>query len=329
MKAIGVRSFGGPEALEILDLPSPDAGPGEVRIRVLAAAVNPTDTLIRSGSPRIRDLQPAKGPYVPGMDAAGVIDQVGPGSDGRLTVGQSVVALVMPYGTNGAYAGQVIVPAESVVPAPIGVEITASSTLLMNAMTARAALETAELSSGDTLLVTGAAGTLGGYVIQLAKQDGLYVIADAKPSDMALVQSIGADEVVQRGDDLGVRVRRLVPQGVSGVVDGALLHEKVLPAVAPRGRLVTLRLWAGAAGQDVDVRPVRVGDSARRTAELERLVRLAEGGVITLRVAQVLPASRAAEAHRRLELGGLHGRLVLDFRDLDQDPASCSRTDAL
>ncbi|GAA1787074.1 NADP-dependent oxidoreductase [Pseudarthrobacter sulfonivorans] len=326
MKAIGVRSFGGPEALEVLALPAPDAGAGEVRIRVLAAAVNPTDTLVRSGAPQVRPFQPPKGPYVPGMDAAGVIDQVGPGADGRLAVGQSVVALVTPYGTNGAYAGQVVVPAESVVAAPVRVSIFAASTLLMNAMTARAALEAAQLSSGDTLLVTGAAGTLGGYVIQLAKQDGLYVIADAKPSDMALVESLGADRIVERGDELGVRVRQLVPQGVPGVVDGALLHDKVIPALAARGRLVTLRARAESASQKVDVRPVRVGDSARRTTELENLVRLAESGVITLRVAQVLPASRAGEAHRRLKVGGLRGRLVLDFSDLDQDPVPlCTR----
>jgi NADPH:quinone reductase len=318
MKAVGVRRFGGPEALEVLDVPTPEAGPGQVRIRVLAAAVNPADTLIRSGATQIRARQPPSGPYVPGMDASGVIDQIGDGLDHRLAVGQRVVALVMPRGTNGAYASRVIVPAESVVSAPVGVDVGAASTLLMNAMTARASLEAAGLTRGDTVLVTGAAGVLGGYVVELAKRDGLHVIADAQPSDATLVRSLGADVVLERGADLGVRVRRLVPQGVAGVIDGALLHQRVIPALAPDGRLVILRSWTGPGDQQVDIRRVQVGGATRRTDDLARLVRLVEEGSLTLRVARVFPAVNAAQAHRRLEAGGLRGRLVLDLGDLDQ-----------
>lgn len=145
MKAIGSTTFGGPDVLRELELPTPEAGPGEVRIRVHAAAVNPTDALFRAGAyaARTTDVPP---PYLPGMDAAGVIDQLGPGADGRLSVGQRVVALVMPTRPQGgAYAEQIVVPAESVVPAPAGTDHAEASTLLMNAATARLALDTLAL----------------------------------------------------------------------------------------------------------------------------------------------------------------------------------------
>jgi NADPH2:quinone reductase len=310
MKAIGVTKFGGPEALEVLELPEPQAGPGEVRIRVHAAAVNPTDTGRRTG---VRYDPADEPPFVPGMDAAGVIDQIGPGVDDRLSAGQNVVTIVVPRGTHGAYAEQIVVPAASVVPAPAGADFAAASTLLMNAMTARLALDSLALSAGDTVGVTGAAGAFGGYVIQLAKADGLHVIADAKPSDAGLVRELGADEIVERGDTVAERFRELRPDGLAGIADGAVLNERVVPAVADGGRLATVRGWSGPAGRGITVLPVRVVTGATDTAGLQRLVRQAEEGVLTLRVAKVFPAGQAAEAHRLLEAGGVRGRLVLDF----------------
>ncbi|MGV0838511.1 quinone oxidoreductase family protein [Mycolicibacterium thermoresistibile] len=309
MKAVGVVEFGGPEKLQVLDLPEPQAGPGEVRIRVHAAAVNPTDTIVRAG---LREV-PDDTPHVPGMDAAGVIDQIGADVDDRLAVGQSVVALIVPRGTHGAYAEQIVVPAASVVPAPQGVDFAAASTLLMNAMTARLALDSLRLSRGDRVAVTGAAGAFGGYLIQLAKADGLRVIADAKPADADLVRELGADDVVERGDDVAQRIRELAPEGVAGLADGAVLNDRAVPAVADGGRIATVRGWKGPAERDIEVHPVWVTRGAQDTAGLDRLARQAEQGVLTLRVARVLPAEQAAEAHRLLEAGGIRGRLVLDF----------------
>ncbi|GAA4835802.1 NADP-dependent oxidoreductase [Saccharopolyspora rosea] len=306
---MGVTEFGGPDALEVLDLPERDAGPGQVRIRVHAAAVNPTDTLIRSGGRQLTGGPP----YVPGMDAAGVVDQVGPGVGDRLAVGQRVVALVVPSGAHGAYAERIVVPAASVVPAPAGADFPAAATLLMNAMTARLALDSLALFPGDVVAVTGAAGAFGGYVVQLAKADGLHVIADAKPDDEELVRGLGADEVVRRGDDVATRIRELVPDGVAGLADGALLHERVVPAVADGGAIATVRGWDGPAERGIRVRPVWVREAATDTAALDGLARQAESGVLSLRVARVVPAERAAEAHRLLEAGGVRGRLVLDF----------------
>ncbi|MEU0840765.1 alcohol dehydrogenase catalytic domain-containing protein [Streptomyces sp. NPDC005962] len=129
MQAIGVHDFGGPEALRVLDLPEPQAGPGEVRIRVHAAAVSPTDVMLRTGSHAVRmpDHWP---PFVPGTDAAGVIEQLGPGTDGRFAVGRRVVAMVLFISSHGgAYAEQVVVPAASVVPAPEGADFPAAAPL--------------------------------------------------------------------------------------------------------------------------------------------------------------------------------------------------------
>src|SRR6202035_5599912 len=109
MRAIGLTEFGGPDVLKIVDLPRPEPGPGEVRIRVHAAAVNPTDAIFRAGNGQARLLGDRPPPFVPGMDAAGIIDKVGPDNTGRLAVGDRVVALILPAGPHGgAYADEVV-----------------------------------------------------------------------------------------------------------------------------------------------------------------------------------------------------------------------------
>jgi NADPH:quinone reductase-like Zn-dependent oxidoreductase len=313
MKAVGVYEFGGPDVLRVLDLPEPQAGPGEVRVRVHAAAVSPTDLLLRTGGHAVR-MPGRRPPFVPGMDAAGVIDQLGPATGGRLAVGQRVVALVPFTGPHGgAYAEQVVVPAASVVPAPEGVGFPEASTLLMNAMTARLALDVLAVPRGGTVAVTGAAGAVGGYAVELAKADGLTVIADAAERDAAVVRGFGADHVVERGSGVAARIRECVPGGVDALVDGSMQTTEVVPAIRDGGALAELRGWSGPAGRGIRVHPVMVSDRLEDTAGLDALCRLAEKGVLTLRVAEVLPAHEAARAHRLLEAGGLRGRVVLDF----------------
>jgi NADPH2:quinone reductase len=309
MRAIGVTEFGGPEKLRVVEVPEPHPGPGEVRIRVHAATVNPTDTVLRAGYRALSDRQP---PYVPGMDAAGVISEVGEGT--RWQVGDEVMAIVVPTGPRGgAYADQIVVPAESVVRIPQGADFAAASTLPMNGLTARLALDQLGLSAGQTIAVTGAAGAFGGYVIQLAKADGLRVIADASASDEELVRKLGADDIVRRGDDVADRIRALVPDGVDGVADGAVHNERVAPAIRDRGGLAVVRYWKGEPGRGITLHRVMVVSAAKDTAALNRLREQAEQGLITLRVARVFPAAEAADAHRALEAGGVRGRLVLDF----------------
>ncbi|MDT3724423.1 zinc-binding dehydrogenase [Streptomyces sp. DSM 41972] len=161
--------------------------------------------------------------------------------------------------------------------------------------------------------MTGAAGAVGGYAIELAKADGLSVVADAAPHDRDLVRGFGAGHVVDRGADAAARVRDLAPDGVTGLVDGSDQREEAVPAVADGGTLVSLRGWQGPAERGVTVAPVFVASVREDTALPDTLRLQAEQGVLSLRVAKVLPASDAAEAHRLLEAGGPQGRLVLDF----------------
>jgi NADPH:quinone reductase-like Zn-dependent oxidoreductase len=313
MRVVGVTEFGGPEALRIIEQPEPQAGSGEIRIRVHAAAVNPTDTNFRAGAMRAR-LADHPGPYVPGMDAAGVIDQIGAETVTPLAVGDRVIALVLPYGPGGgAYAEQIVVPAASVVRAPAGVDLFAASTLLMNAMTARLAVDALALTPGQTLAVTGAAGAFGGYAVELAKADGLRVIADASAADHGLVLGLGADEVVARGDDVAAGIQAAAGGRVPGVADGALNEGRVLDAITDGGGIAVVRGWAGPAERGITIHNILVRSAAHDTTGLDRLRAQAEAGILTLRVADVVPAARAAELHRRLEAGGVRGRLVLDF----------------
>lgn len=287
----------------------PHPGEGEVRIRVHAATVNPTDTGLRSGA---YGSGGHDAPWIPGMDAAGVVDEVGAGTDWH--VGDEVVALVVPMGPHGgAYAEQIVVPAASVVRLPKGTDMVAGSTLLMNGLTARVSLDALGLHAGQTLAVTGAAGSYGGYVVQLARAEGLRVVADAKPADEELVRGLGADEVVARSTEVAGRIRALVPDGVDGLADGAVLDAAVLPAVRDGGGLVTVRGWSGPSERGISVHPVLVTESALRTDLLDRLREQVEDGTLTLRVARTFPAAQAADAHRLLEAGGVRGRIVLDF----------------
>jgi len=312
MKAIGVIEYGGPEALRALDLPVPEAGPGEVRIRVHAAAVNPTDLAVRSGHSATRspDVPP---PFVPGMEAAGVLEQIGEGVVTDLRVGDHVMAIVVPRGSRGAYAEHIVAPAESVVGVPAGSSDAAAASLPMNGLTARQALDLLALTPGQTVAVTGAVGAVGGYAVQLAKADGLRVVADAAPRDEHRVKDLGADIVLPRGDDFPQRVRSVVPDGVDGMVDAALLDHLALAAVRDGGRIATLRFFSDAGERGITYHPVLVSGDARSRAKLDRLRQQVEDGRITLRVAQVLPAERAAVAHRLLEGGGVRGRLILQF----------------
>lgn len=314
MRAVGIRDFGGPEVLEVVELPLPEPGEGEVRIRVQAAAVNPTDLVLRAGQMPLRGRTVPGPPHVPGMDAAGVVDALGPGAGGRLAIGEPVVALVDPLTRDGgAYAEYVVVPVESVVGGPAGTEPAAAATLLMNALTARSGLDALALEPGSTVLVTGAPGALGGYAVQLAGSDGLRVVADAGPEDHDLVRALGADIVLDRGEGLVDRVLDAVPGGVDGVIDAALLDNAVVPAIRDGGRIASFRGWRGPAERGVGVFPVFVSARAKDTEAMQRLSDLAGEGRLTLRVADVVPPERAAEAHYRVAKGGLRGRIVIGF----------------
>lgn len=309
VKAIIIPRFGSAEVLELADLPEPQPGSGEIRIRVAAATVNPTDLSLRSGQRQV-DHAP---PYIPGMELAGVVDAVGPDvSDRRL--GERVMAIVLPMRPQGgAQAELVVVPAESVAPAPENATPVHAATLPMNGLTARRALDLLALPAGSTLAVTGAAGAVGGYSIQLAKAEGLRVIADAAPADEALVRSLGADTIVPRGKDVARAIRSAVPEGVDALIDASVQGSAVLPAVRDSGQIAAVRRFDGHGERGVHIRHVAVTDYAHNRTALEKLGAMAVQGELTLRVAQTFPPEHAAKAHRKLEEGGVRGRLVIVF----------------
>jgi NADPH:quinone reductase-like Zn-dependent oxidoreductase len=308
MRAVGITAPGGLDTLEIIERPVREPGPGEVRIAVRAAAVNPTDIGLRE---RGADL-PA--PWTPGMDAAGVIERVGPEVE-RLSVGDAVMAAVSPRRPEGgAQAELLVAPAASVVPIPTGATFAQASTLPMNGLTALRGLELLGFEDGATLVVTGGAGLLGSYVIGLAKHRGLRVIADAKPEDEPLVRGFGADVTVPRGADFVPGVRDAAPAGADGVFDTAMLHDAAFGALRDGGGMVVVRGWKPPQTErGIVVHPVMVAEVLERTAWLEELRALASDGRLPLRVATTMPLDRVAEAQQLMDGGGLRGRVVLEL----------------
>lgn len=292
-RAVGLRRYGGPDVLELLNLDVPGPGPAQVRIAVVASPVNPADAWLRSGG--VAHLMgDAPWPFVPGLELAGTVEAVGPGA-GRV-VGEAVVAVTTFVGTGrGAHAGLVVVDAHDVVPKPLGVSFAAASTVPMSGSTAELCLETLQASPGDRIAVTGSDGVVGRFVVELARDRGIEVVALTR----------------RRGPDV-------LPSGLHGVVDCALVGAPVVASVRRGGRLVALRpvdpSTAGAAtGAGVTTHLVSVRTRHGHPARLAALMDRVADGVLTTRVAQVAPPAHAAALHRRLERGAVGGRLVLDW----------------
>ncbi|MCP2169214.1 NADP-dependent oxidoreductase [Goodfellowiella coeruleoviolacea] len=314
MHAVVVRTFGGPEALEHVDVPLPEPGPGQLRIRVAASAVNPVDAATRSGELHRGGLMSGSGVFGIGWDAAGTVDAIGPGVTG-FAPGQAVIGvsdrLDVPLGT---YAEFVVLDADAVTAAPTTVPLTAAATLPLNGLTAWQALDRLALAEGQTVLVTGAAGAVGGFAVELAVARGLRVVALAGQRDADLVRGFGAEWFVPREDvpagaGLGTAVRALVPGGVDGVLDAAVLGQPALDALRGGGAFASVI----AGGAPIPLRGTRVAQVWIRAdaAQLAGLVALVEAGRLTPRVADTHPLAEAVAAHQRLARGGLRGRLVL------------------
>ncbi len=308
-KAVTYTGRGGYEVIKILERSLRPPAAGEVRIQVKAAAVNPTDIGLRE-----RGYGDQTSLVVPGMDAAGTIESIGPGVL-RLHAGQKVMAVVMPRRPEGgAQAQYIVVPAASVVPIPEGVSLTEAATLPMNGLTALRALELAALGKGQLLAVSGGAGLLAHYTIAAAKRQGIKVIADAKREETELVRSYGADVVVERGARFADAVRREAAEGVDALLDTALLGETAWSAIRDGGVYVPVRGWADKPGErGIEIKPVFVSEVLERTEWLELLRDMVAAAEIKLRVAGEFEPERTADAQRALAAGGLRGRAVILF----------------
>jgi len=248
------------------------------------------------------------------MDAAGTVESVGAGVE-HPSVGDEAMAALSPRRSEGgAQAALLVVPAASVVPVPRGATLEQAATLPMNGLTALHGLDLLGLVEGKTLAVTGGAGLLASYVIAIANDRGLRVLADASPEDEQLVRSFGADVVLPRGAELAAAVRQAVPEGVDAVFDTALLGRGMFPAIRDGGAIAVVRGWDGDdVEQGIRIQRVMVGTVLDRTDWLREARELAERGVLSLRVADTYPPERAADAQRRMEAGGLRGRAVIVF----------------
>ncbi|WP_405983077.1 NADP-dependent oxidoreductase [Streptomyces sp. NBC_00158] len=296
MRAAVVTTFGGPERVELAEVAVPEPGAGQVRIRVRAAGVNPVDGAVRAGV-----FGGAGQRLGLGWDVAGEIDAVGAGVDGW-TEGRRVVGLhygtVKPLGTHAEYA---VLDASAVAAAPGSVDDTAAAALPLSGLTAARAVDLLGLAPGDSVLITGAAGLVGGLAVQLAARAGLVVTALAGAGDEEFVRSLGATGFVPRGS---------APAGpVDGVLDTAVIGAEALGFVRDGGAYVGLIPGAAPAAE----RGIRVAEQevAADGELLARLSALVDAGALTLRVAAEFPLAEAAKAHEALAVPGTRGRVVL------------------
>ena len=306
--AVTYVGHGGSDAVKVAERSVRAPLLGEVRIKVAAAAINPTDIVLRDAGQGNVTF-----PVTPGMDAAGVVEAVGAGVS-RLAVGDEVMAAVSPRRPEGgAQAAYIVVPAASAVSKPRRLTFAEAATLPMNGLTAMYALELASLSTGQTFAVSGGAGWLACLAIGLAKRRGARVLADARPEDVEWVRGFGADVVVERGSNFAAAIRREAADGVDALLDTALLGKACFGAIKDGGVYIPVRGWRDGPDDRVQIKPVMVGQVLERTDWLEAIGELAQTGQLVPRVAGEVPPEHVAEAQRRMTAGGVRWRLVIVF----------------
>ncbi|TDV35924.1 NADP-dependent oxidoreductase [Actinophytocola oryzae] len=297
MKAVRFTRFGGPEVLEIVDLPAPHPGPGQVRIAVHAAGVNPSDWKKRAGQ-LDEEL-----PQTMGHEAAGVVDELGAGV-GDVAVGDRVFGL----SEEGAAQAELAVLSHYA-PIPPSLDFAGAAALPAAVETATRALDQLGVGPDSTLLVNGASGSVGGAALQLAAVRGARVIGTASPANHDYLRSLGAEPVAY-GDGLVERVRVLAPDGVDLALDVAgsgVLPELVDLAGGPE-HVVTIADFLGARQHGVRFSS---GDAGRALHVLAEIGELVESGRFSLPVVRTFPLDEVAEAHRVGENGHARGKLVL------------------
>lgn len=315
MRAVVYERYGSPEVLEMRELPVPRPGPGEVLVRIAAAALNPADWRLRSG--RFRFALRLRFPFVPGSDLAGVVATVGDGV-GDLRPGRPVLAL-QGTRTGGACAEYAVVPRANLAPAPAGVPLAEVAGVPLCGSTALQALrDRAGLRPGQALLVHGAAGGVGTLAVQVGRALGATVTASAGADAGDLLRRLGAAEVLDRA---GVDLRR-PPAHLREAFDVVLDAANALPfrharaLLRPGGTAVSVNPFAERLSPGV-LAPLRGGRRLRsllvapRSADLEVLAGWLAEGVLQPVVQRTLPLHEAQEGHRQLEAGHARGKTVL------------------
>ncbi|WP_248960681.1 NADP-dependent oxidoreductase [Sphaerisporangium perillae] len=300
MKAAAFSRYGGPDVLRLMEIDTPQAGTGQVRVHVKAAGVQPYDCAVRAGwtPPGV-----APGlPKIPGNEFAGVVDQVGDG-----VTGVAAGAEVLGFGQLNSYAEYLVVPAEQVTAKPAGMPWEVAGGFSAGAQTAHIALQELRAGKGDTVLVHGAAGAVGTVAVQLAAQWGATVIGTGSEANHDYLRSLGAIPVAY-GDGLLERVQAVAPDGVDAALDGAGGDALTvsLALVADRDRILTLVEHGRARELGIRVTP-----NLRSAARLAELADLYTQGKLRIHVRSTFPLDGAADAHREVETGHGRGRVVL------------------
>ena len=308
MRAVTYTSVGSPDVIEVSEIDKPEPGLFEIRIKVQAASLNPADMAAWSGL----FPPPAEGSHFGlGWDIAGVVDAVGPGATWE--VGTPVIAITPgATGVGRAQAEYAVVHSNALALAPAGVDPLEAATIPLNGLTAAQSVELLGLNAGQTVFITGAAGAVGGFAVQLAKRRGLIVIASARAEDKSFTIDIaGADAFVPASESPVDAVRALYPEGVDAVLDTTTLGQALIGAVSDNGTFVTTR--TDALPQPERGIRVRLTQVAAEGSMLTTLSDLAASGELVLRVAQTYPLDDASQAHARMAQGGLRGRVVLNI----------------
>ena len=305
MKAIATNRYGGPEVLELTELPDPKIGPDFVLVRARAASVNPVDWKVVAGY--LDGAFYAHFPLVPGWDVAGVVEAVGPGVS-EFAPGDEVIGYVRRDEVqHGTYAELVPAPIRALAPKPASLDFASAAALPLAGLTATQSLDALAVGEGDTVLVHAAAGGVGSFAVQLAVHRGARVIGTASPANHDYLRSLGA-EAVAYGSELVESVRALAPDGVDAVLDligGEALE--VSPAlVTDPARIVSIidadtvkRLG----GRYVFVRP-----NPDQLAELSRLV---DAGVVRVEIHRSFPLVETAAAFELSQQGHGRGKIVI------------------
>ena len=296
------ESFGGPDVLEVRDVAEPHAGPGQVRVRVSAAGLNPVDWKI-AGSAAAAERYGITLPAGFGNDFAGVIDEVGDGVTGFAT-GDRVYG-----GARGAAVADyaVVRPgADPLLHTPDGVDDITASTLVIAGTTADAVIDAIGVHAGDTVLIGGAAGGVGVFTVQLAQRAGGQVIGTASEATFGFLRGLGAEPVTY-GDGLAGRVRALAPQGVTAAADliGTETAQAALDLGVSPGRIATIAAASPPAG-------VRATGGRNATpGALERIASAIAAGEFVVPIAATFPIEQTRAAVELQRAGHVNGKVVI------------------
>ncbi len=314
MKAMVIREFGGPEQFELAEMPKPAPGYGQVLVRVRAASVNPVDYKIRRSGAWARVPMPA----ILGYDAAGVVEAVGGGVT-HVAVGDEVFYSARIFGRQGTYAQYHVEDADIVAKKPGNLSFEQAASLPLAAITAYDTVVTFfGTKPGDTVLIQAGAGGVGAFAVQLAKAAGARVIATGRRENEGLIRSLGADEVIDyRTHRFEDEVNRLTDgRGVDAAYDtvGGDIISRSISCVRPYGKLATIVRVDGSVN-DMQIRnqTLYFGFMERTREKIQTLARLAERGQVRPLIDSSFPLEQLADAHRKIESGGMKGKIVIQI----------------